>query len=78
MEFNGKNVIITGGSSGIGKSAARIFATKGANITILARREDMLKRAVTEISSSAIDTNQKISYAIVDVSRVYTIKCENG
>jgi short-subunit dehydrogenase len=68
MEFKGKNVIITGGSSGIGKAAARIFATKGANITILARREDMLKRAVKEISSSAIDTNQKISYARVDVS----------
>ncbi len=68
MEFKGKNVIITGGSSGIGKSAARIFATKGANITILARREDMLKKAVKEISSSAIDTNQKISHARVDVS----------
>lgn len=68
MEFNGKNVIITGGSSGIGKSAARIFATKGANITILARREDMLKKAVKEISSSAIDANQKISHARVDVS----------
>jgi short-subunit dehydrogenase len=68
MEFKGKNVIITGGSSGIGKSAARIFATKGANITILARREDMLKEAVKEISSSAIDTNQKISHARVDVS----------
>jgi len=68
MEFKGKNVIITGGSSGIGKSAARIFAAKGANITILARREDMLKEAVKEISSSAIDTNQKISHARVDVS----------
>jgi len=68
MEFKGKNVIITGGSSGIGKSAARIFTTKGANITILARREGMLKEAVKEISSSAIDTNQKISHARVDVS----------
>jgi 3-dehydrosphinganine reductase len=68
MEFNGKNVIITGGSSGIGKSAARMFATKGANITILARREDMLKKTVEEISSSAVDSNQKISHARVDVS----------
>jgi len=68
MEFNGKNVIITGGSSGIGKSAARIFATKGANITIVARREDVLKKAVKEISSSAIDADQKISQARVDVS----------
>ena len=68
MEFKGKNVIITGGSSGIGKSAARIFATKGANITIVARREDVLKKAVKEISSSAIDADQKISQARVDVS----------
>ena len=68
MEFSGKNVIITGGSSGIGKSAARIFATKGANITIVARREDVLKKAVKEISSSAIDADQKISQARVDVS----------
>ncbi|MCD6570811.1 MAG: SDR family oxidoreductase [Deltaproteobacteria bacterium] len=68
MEFKGKNVIITGGSSGIGKSAAKIFATKGSNVTILARREEILKEAVEEISSSAIEANQKISYASIDVS----------
>jgi NAD(P)-dependent dehydrogenase (short-subunit alcohol dehydrogenase family) len=42
MEFKSKNVIITGGSSGIGKASARIFATTGPNS--LARREDILKK----------------------------------
>lgn len=33
-EFIGKNVIVTGGSSGIGVATAEAFARKGANVLI--------------------------------------------
>ncbi|BDT92379.1 ribitol type dehydrogenase [Nocardia sputorum] len=41
-EFNGKHVVITGGSSGIGQAAAWQFAAMGANVTIIARRSGPL------------------------------------
>jgi len=34
MDFGGKSVIITGASGGIGSETARLFAEKGANITV--------------------------------------------
>jgi NAD(P)-dependent dehydrogenase (short-subunit alcohol dehydrogenase family) len=34
MEFNGKTIIVTGASSGIGASAARILAGLGANLVL--------------------------------------------
>jgi len=68
MKFIEKKVIITGGSSGIGKSAAKIFAREGADITILARRENVLQEAVGEISSTAVSRDQRVDYRSVDVS----------
>ena len=35
-----KKVIITGGSSGIGEAAAKLFARHGAHVFILSRSED--------------------------------------
>ena len=38
--FEGKSVLITGGSSGIGRAAALAFARRGAHVTVAARRKD--------------------------------------
>ncbi len=45
-----QTVLITGGSQGLGKSAARILAQKGANVIIVARNSDKLRAAIVEIS----------------------------
>ncbi|MGB4204190.1 MAG: short chain dehydrogenase [Bacteroidetes bacterium HGW-Bacteroidetes-15] len=47
--FNGKVVIITGASSGIGKACAFEFAENGAAVVLAARRESELKKVETEI-----------------------------
>jgi NADP-dependent 3-hydroxy acid dehydrogenase YdfG len=44
-----KVVIITGASSGIGESTAKLLASKGAKVVLGARREDKLKQLVAEI-----------------------------
>ena len=49
MEFSNKVVLITGGSSGIGLSAAIKFAEEGAKVAILARGKEKLASAVQEI-----------------------------
>jgi len=47
--YTGKQVLITGGSSGIGLALAKIIAHYGGVITILARRADKLAAAKAEI-----------------------------
>lgn len=53
MEFRDKSVLITGGSSGIGLSAAIKFAREGAHVTILSRSRKKLDYAVGEIEKLA-------------------------
>ncbi|MGH8069609.1 MAG: SDR family NAD(P)-dependent oxidoreductase [Candidatus Entotheonellia bacterium] len=47
-----KVAIITGGSEGIGKAAARRMAEEGARVVIVARRPDVLEAAAKEIEAA--------------------------
>lgn len=46
--LNGKRVLITGASSGIGLAAARMFAAEGARLALLSRGGEALEQAVRE------------------------------
>ena len=45
MDVKGKNIIITGGSLGIGKETAKSLVDKGANVLITGRSEKRLQKA---------------------------------
>ncbi|MGA0555625.1 SDR family NAD(P)-dependent oxidoreductase [Larkinella sp. VNQ87] len=49
IDFQGKTVVITGGSRGLGLVLAREFAQEGANLAICARDEDELERAQADL-----------------------------
>jgi 3-dehydrosphinganine reductase len=68
MNFNQTNIIITGGSSGIGKATAQLLATLGANLTIIARNQITLDQAKKEIEAVKLSKNQKIFSLSADVS----------
>ncbi|WP_233270423.1 SDR family oxidoreductase [Chachezhania sediminis] len=51
--FDGKTVLITGASRGIGASAAELFARAGANVVMAARSDDALQEVRARIDGAA-------------------------
>ncbi|HEX2119394.1 MAG TPA: SDR family oxidoreductase [Acidimicrobiales bacterium] len=47
-------VVITGGSAGVGRAAARAFAHKGFHVGLLARGEDRLQAACREVEGAGV------------------------
>ncbi len=47
--IDGKVVVVTGGSSGLGEATAKLLAERGAKVMLGARREENLERIVSEI-----------------------------
>lgn len=62
-----ETVIVTGGSSGMGKAMAHRFADEGANVVITGRSKDKLVEAKNEMLETA--TGQ-VAYVQMDVRRV--------
>ncbi|MGJ8626967.1 MAG: SDR family oxidoreductase [Sulfitobacter sp.] len=54
MDMTGKTVMITGASRGIGAEAARVFATAGANVALIARSQEAIADLAGEIGEKAI------------------------
>ncbi|MEM6945216.1 MAG: SDR family NAD(P)-dependent oxidoreductase, partial [Pseudomonadota bacterium] len=48
----GKSVLVTGGSKGIGKGIAQVFAKAGAKVMIAARGEEAAKATVDELTAA--------------------------
>ncbi|PKL39908.1 MAG: hypothetical protein CVV44_06715 [Spirochaetae bacterium HGW-Spirochaetae-1] len=78
MNFNhklkDKKVIITGGSSGIGRAAAGIFAGDGAGVSLVSRRGDVLRQAVDEIVKERGGACPFADFFALDVSKEEDVK----
>ena len=68
-DFNGKSVVITGGSRGLGLVMAREFAAEGARLTLIARDEAELQRAETNIKTR--EPFAEVHTAVADVRKRY-------
>ncbi|XP_041376032.1 3-ketodihydrosphingosine reductase-like [Gigantopelta aegis] len=72
LDLKGVHVLVTGGSSGIGKAIAVEVAQRGANICLLARNKAKLEEAQSEIEKVLVDKNQqKVIHISVDISKDY-------
>ena len=67
--FEQKNAYITGGSSGIGLTTAKMLAAEGANVLIFSRSRDRLDQAVQEIEEQRKSEGQRVAAMQLDVSR---------
>jgi 3-dehydrosphinganine reductase len=72
--FTGKLALVTGGSSGIGLAIAKQIARLGGNVVILARRQEMLDKAISEIETCRIIENQQILAVVGDVTHFDSLK----
>ena len=52
FEVRDQHILVTGGSSGLGRHFAQFLASNGAKVTLAARRADALASAVAEINAS--------------------------
>jgi 3-oxoacyl-[acyl-carrier protein] reductase len=64
----GRTVIVTGGSKGIGKGIARVFASSGANVLLVGRDGAAAEQAAAELSADAAG-GAVVRHAAADVSR---------
>ncbi|XP_056680213.1 3-ketodihydrosphingosine reductase isoform X2 [Monodelphis domestica] len=71
LALPGAHVVVTGGSSGIGKSIAIECYKQGAFITLVARDENKLLQAKKEIEKHSINDKQVVLCISVDVSQDY-------
>lgn len=62
----GKTVLVTGASSGLGEVMARLFAKLGYNLAICARRGERLEQLKVDLLQSY--PNIRVEYKILDVS----------
>jgi NAD(P)-dependent dehydrogenase (short-subunit alcohol dehydrogenase family) len=83
FQLKGKRVLVTGGSLGIGKAIARIFAQEGANVVIAARGKESLEATAAQLEKETgravfpivADTGNKAS---VDSLVAQTVKRLGG
>lgn len=69
LSLDGAHVLITGGSSGIGRAVADLAASKGAHVTFLARNPERLASAVDEIEESCVRDGQRVLGLRCDVTQ---------
>jgi 3-dehydrosphinganine reductase len=66
--LEGRHVIVTGGSSGIGLATAKAFAARGAHVAVVARNPAKLETARAELETARASASQRVATESADLS----------
>lgn len=78
MNFTNKNVIITGGTTGIGFATAEAFINAGAHVLITGRNVENLEKAASKINSSNLKTVVSDTSNLEGISALEKTIAESG
>ena len=73
LGLDGKAVLVTGGSKGIGLETARLFAREGAHVLICARRASALAEAAADILGTTGRAVETHPMDVTDVAQIATL-----
>ena len=68
MDFHNRHAIITGGSSGIGRAVARLLTERGAHVSIVARRQELLDETLAELERLRQNKTQRLDAYSADLT----------
>lgn len=69
MLLKGKTALITGGTSGLGKAIALLFAEQGAHVAIFGTNSARAKEVAEKLQEVRASSDQKVWFETVDVSK---------
>jgi NAD(P)-dependent dehydrogenase (short-subunit alcohol dehydrogenase family) len=78
MDFKNKNVVITGGTTGIGLATAKAFIDAGANVWITGRNAANLQKASAKIDNPKLNTVVSDTSKLADISILEKAIAESG
>lgn len=67
MSFEGKVILITGASSGIGRACAEYFAKEGALLSLVGRNAEKFETVLEQITESGVDVKPLVILADISV-----------
>jgi 3-oxoacyl-[acyl-carrier protein] reductase len=71
LDLRNKNAIVCGSTQGLGKASAIELALLGANVTLVARNETSLQKAILDLDTSL---GQQHRYFVADFSNPQQVK----
>lgn len=70
--FQGKNVVVTGGGSGIGRALAHAFADEGANVAITDINQARIDQVVSELNTRGVQASgHVVDHSSEDETRLF-------
>ncbi len=73
INLSNRNALVLGASAGLGLAIAEQFAESGANLLLVARRENKLQKVIKQLQEKY---NQRFDYLAIDISNLEQLRLE--
>ena len=74
IDLNGKRILVTGASAGLGVETARALVAHGADVVGAARDLDKAKRATAEVSQAAAESGGSLEVVELDLASLKSVR----